>query len=125
MLFFLNARHMFRADKIHYYISFQNKKECITKNGTVSRRQDAWSGALLTEAGLLLVKGRVFAGSPCTQVKDPKVSSHGGLKVSLSPTEIHISLPNWHIPILPAITVSIHGNNYASPLEFIHSENIY
>lgn len=57
MLLFLNARHVFRADKIHYCVLFQNKKEHITKYVTVSRCWDAWSGVLWTEAGLILGKG--------------------------------------------------------------------
>lgn len=63
MLFFLHTRHVFRADKIHYCVLFQNKKEYITKYVTVSRCWDAWSGALLTETGLILGKERIFAES--------------------------------------------------------------
>lgn len=57
MLLFRNTRHVFRADKIHYYVLFQNKEEHVTKYVTISRCWDSWSGALWTEAGLILGKG--------------------------------------------------------------------
>lgn len=49
MLFFVNATPVFRTDKIHYCILFQNKKKCVTKHAILSGHGDTWSEALSPE----------------------------------------------------------------------------
>ena len=119
----MNAKHMFRTDKIYYCVLFHNKQNCITKYMTVSRCWAAWFEALLPEQALFWLREGCAQDQPCTHIRGPKANSHRVPRVGLSPKEAHVRPLSrcMHVPS----AIAIYSNTYSLPSEFTYPVSIY